>query len=569
MHKHQAWLLALLLTGCMTAERDESSTNHASAFEQYGGSLTLWVRSEARTAQRHERAGLTPIESKSQTRAEQEGLEALLRSESLALVERASASSRVLTLRFQGRSRASLEALRDEVIAVGGKSIVAAIVEMGSDAAKDDAAITPAECALDLVSGLGRTCNGVPCDTCYDPTGAYGDPRCEAGIRTAPNGGGQAFCAPWGWHLPEVRAPQAWERIAAARAQGRVLSPVLVGVVDHGVSRTHPDLTGFVTDVGCTTTTCAPGLATGVGEFHGHAIAGAIAARANNRLGVVGLASGATDQVRVLPAAAAVTGADSIAAIERVAFHSPEVRVINLSRLGTNLGTLGAGFCAIAEEISDADNIDNPHHHSVLLVHTAGNDAQRVAAASCPYSLLVSGTDRSGDLFRYYSGATLHGSNWGSHVHIAAPGMQIATTYDVSNGWYGTAKGTSFAAPLVAAAAALIASVAPALTALEIRDILLASADRSRLPATYTPAQSAERFGAGLLDVDAAVAMALATLPPISQCPRADYNQDGLVNSADLAVLLALWNTSSPAHELSGDALINSPDLAVMLACWS
>jgi len=46
-----------------------------------------------------------------------------------------------------------------------------------------------------------------------------------------------------------------------------------------------------------------------------------------------------------------------------------------------------------------------------------------------------------------------------------------------------------------------------------------------------------------------------------------DLNSDGVVDSGDLAILLAGWGGSGPA-DLNGDGLVDSGDLAVLLAAW-
>jgi len=46
-----------------------------------------------------------------------------------------------------------------------------------------------------------------------------------------------------------------------------------------------------------------------------------------------------------------------------------------------------------------------------------------------------------------------------------------------------------------------------------------------------------------------------------------DLNSDGVVDSGDLAILLAGWGGSGPA-DLNGDGLVDSTDLAILLAAW-
>lgn len=82
-------------------------------------------------------------------------------------------------------------------------------------------------------------------------------------------------------------------------------------------------------------------------------------------------------------------------------------------------------------------------------------------------------------------------SNYGSWVHVAAPGELIIST--VPGGGYGVWSGTSMAAPLVAGQAALIRSVYPALDAVAVAE---------RIRATSVPI-----FGPVPLRVDAAAAL--------------------------------------------------------------
>ena len=49
---------------------------------------------------------------------------------------------------------------------------------------------------------------------------------------------------------------------------------------------------------------------------------------------------------------------------------------------------------------------------------------------------------------------------------------------------------------------------------------------------------------------------------------RADFNLDGRVDSADLAVLLSVWGESSGVHDLDGDRAVSSGDLASLLSQW-
>ena len=46
-----------------------------------------------------------------------------------------------------------------------------------------------------------------------------------------------------------------------------------------------------------------------------------------------------------------------------------------------------------------------------------------------------------------------------------------------------------------------------------------------------------------------------------------DLNSDGVVNGADMALLLGSWGTSGPG-DLNGDGLVDGQDLAILLSLW-
>ena len=57
-------------------------------------------------------------------------------------------------------------------------------------------------------------------------------------------------------------------------------------------------------------------------------------------------------------------------------------------------------------------------------------------------------------------------------------------------------------------------------------------------------------------------------VPPSGTTVRGDLNDDGIVNAADLAMLLAEWGSSNGASDINGDGNVNAADLAIMLANW-
>ncbi|MSR44680.1 MAG: 1,4-alpha-glucan branching protein [Phycisphaerales bacterium] len=56
--------------------------------------------------------------------------------------------------------------------------------------------------------------------------------------------------------------------------------------------------------------------------------------------------------------------------------------------------------------------------------------------------------------------------------------------------------------------------------------------------------------------------------PPPTYSPQ-DLNHDGVVNAADLTVLLSAWGTAGSAADIDGDGIVAGSDLASMLSAWT
>lgn len=109
----------------------------------------------------------------------------------------------------------------------------------------------------------------------------------------------------------------------------------------------------------------------------------------------------------------------------------------------------------------------------VVMVAPAGNDGEQgVFPAAHTGVIGVAGTNRH-DRFVDVPGLFVSGAG----VEIAAPTEKLETTTLTTSGSRVLFTGTSASAPLVGAAAALALSANPALTALQVRDVLLAGAD--------------------------------------------------------------------------------------------
>ncbi|HMN96835.1 MAG TPA: hypothetical protein PKC43_10265 [Phycisphaerales bacterium] len=73
-----------------------------------------------------------------------------------------------------------------------------------------------------------------------------------------------------------------------------------------------------------------------------------------------------------------------------------------------------------------------------------------------------------------------------------------------------------------------------------------------------------------LLISSATVAAIALTTIALAQCPvcRGDLDADGVVDGADLGILLGNWGTTDPCSNLDGKGLVDGADLGVFLGLW-
>lgn len=214
---------------------------------------------------------------------------------------------------------------------------------------------------------------------------------------------------------------------------------------------------------------------------HGTHVAGIIAAKGNNGLGVAGVNWSANIlPVRVLDGCFGTT-TQSAEGIIWATDHGAEVANISLE------------FYTFSQFLKDA--ADYAHHNNVLLVAAAGNSNGRrvVYPAAFENVIAVSATGNT-DEFESFS-------NFGPEIELAAPGRDIFSTW--VGGTYTWLAGTSSASPYVTGTASLIKSFAPSLTNDEIHQILIHSAD------DLGPPGRDEQFGFGRINTDTAVRLTI------------------------------------------------------------
>ena len=330
------------------------------------------------------------------------------------------------------------------------------------------------------------------------------------------------------WHYYEtaggLRLPTAWDKSTG--------NGVVVAVIDTGY-RPHADLSGqllagydFISTAtigndgnGRDSDPSDPGDWVAAGEcyagspasgssWHGTHVAGTVAAKTNNSLGVAGVAYNAKMiPVRVLGKCGGYTSdiADAITwssggTVTGVPANANKAKVLNLS-----LG--GSGACDATTQTA----INGARSRGSVVVVAAGNDNMNVSNASpanCSGVIAVAATGKTGGRASY--------SNYGTLVDVAAPGGDgsysvISTLNSGSSGPgsdnYAGYQGTSMATPHVAGVAALMFAAKSTLTPDQVESMLKSTAPA--FPATCSGC------GTGIVDATAAVNAAIGgTTPP-------------------------------------------------------
>lgn len=270
----------------------------------------------------------------------------------------------------------------------------------------------------------------------------------------------------------DIDAPTAWaQRTSCAK----------VAIVDTGIDTDHPDLVknlyksndkpnnnkdddknGYVDD------TYGFDVIKGKGSGednngHGTHVAGIVAGRANDAVGVSGICwSAKVMPVKFMNAKGKGSTSDAIAAIQYAVKKG--FKIVN--------GSFGSSSKSSALH----DVVDYAQDHKVLLVFAAGNNGQNIdkhpeypAAYTDSNILAVAATTDEDKLASF--------SNWGSTgVDVAAPGDNVLSTY--LGGGYKNLSGTSMAAPYAAGVAAMLRKQEPNATYGQLRKAIREKVDK-------------------------------------------------------------------------------------------
>ena len=321
------------------------------------------------------------------------------------------------------------------------------------------------------------------------------------------------------WYLQDDHAFDAWTDPPTT------LAPVKVAIIDSGLDCSLPDFQGRIADkrsfVGgdpCTDT-----------EGHGTFIAGEIAANLDTQ-GIAGMAYSSQLLVAKVVKADGTIPLQAEAAAIRWAADSG-ARVINLS-LGGVRDPANSNRDTYSE--LEASAVEYANAKGALLVAAVGNADEAFTEpwpyasypAALPHVLGVSALTRAGNVPDYSNRDAVYND-------ISAPGSGIFSTLplaltaehptcldqgysDCGDDDYRDAEGTSFAAPQVSAAAAMLFAVSPLLTNSQVSAILEHSADdvNAATGCSKCALLRDAYSGWGRLDVAKAVAALAGPIPP-------------------------------------------------------
>jgi thermitase len=297
------------------------------------------------------------------------------------------------------------------------------------------------------------------------PDSVYAEPNYLLLPNRQPN---DTFYKVYQWNLPLIGMEQSWE-------VSRGSSDVVVAVVDTGIDLNHPEFRGkLVNGHNVLEDNNNPNDDNG----HGTHVAGVIAARTNNGAGIAGMSwNGKLMPIKAIGADGAGSAFDIAQGIYWATDHGADVINLSVGNYTSSAALLEA--CRYAFE------------RNVVLVAASGNDSTDQPSYPAAYKevLSVAAVDHNRRRADF--------SNFGRYIDVAAPGVDIPSTYIYSD--YAALSGTSMACPHVAALASLIRSVHPNMKNTEVMQLIRKSAT------DLGTAGRDDLYGYGLINVNAAL----------------------------------------------------------------
>ncbi len=463
-------------------------------------------------------------------------------------------------------------------------------------------------CLLQVTSSAGKNPVKVSEDLQERPEVLYAEPNLIN--RFEPFYTPQDSLFPNQWHLSSTRgvelspeahvdAPGAWNITRGDRR-------IVVAVIDDGFDLTHPDLIGvgkvvFPRDFVDADLTPLPNFSRG--DFHGTPCAG-LAIGEENGSGIIGVAPGCA----FMPIRFGMTADDNL--LHEI-FDFAGQRADVISNSWGPVPVYAPLSSLLRNQITKLSKTGGPRGKGCVILFAAGNynapiHARDVNSFIWRHPLLglkeTRGTILNGfaehpEVIAVSASTSLNlkaaYSNWGKEVDLCAPSdnahpidiqkrLPGQSIWTADNGRFGnrfTNKfgGTSASCPMVAGVAALVLSANPALTADEVKEILISTADKITDPGpdpvlglrkgTYDQNGHSEWFGYGKVNAFRAVRRAME----LKKTEEPDVEEPTKPTAAlteGIHIVGAMVNPEGSDRGKEMIALFNATDQAVDMMGW-
>ncbi|MBE7046870.1 MAG: hypothetical protein E7396_05575 [Ruminococcaceae bacterium] len=269
------------------------------------------------------------------------------------------------------------------------------------------------------------------------------------------------------YFLDSINAKEAWDYLKTLPYASE--NSAVVAVIDSGVDIENPDLvnrfyrdsSGNIIGKRFFDTTSSSFDDDFTGKYHGTSVAGAIAAEANNGTGICGVAGEFDVKIMPVKAFGSTGSTDMNGIIEGIKYAADN---------GANVINLSFGTAIYSDALQEA--INYAYNKDVTVVCSAGNSfSNQYQYPSCLDNVIsVASIGKTNEKSGF--------SQFNEYIDVTAPGENLTLTYPDSAGAYVKSgrTGTSFSAPMVASAAALLKIANKFITPSQIEEILKSTA---------------------------------------------------------------------------------------------
>ena len=269
------------------------------------------------------------------------------------------------------------------------------------------------------------------------------------------------------------------------------------------------------------------------GNGHGSHTAGTAAARTNNSVGIAGMAQSTIMPLQVFNSG----GAGTWEAIAEAVIYATDngASVLNYS---------GGGFGG-AQVLADAVVFAWDNGMSVIAAAGNASTSTEFFPAAYPTVIAVAATDQNDHQAGF--------SDFGPWLDVAAPGVDILSTFGGASNAYATLSGTSMSTPHVTGLVALMYTLDPTLTPQDVRDLLQQNAKDLGAPGFD------DIFGWGRIDAAATLAAVggptdclTVTLDQLVAGQMSTWTVTGGVEGENIALVYGFNNTPQTVNNQFG-----------------